>query len=46
MVQIVPPRTNNRSAAKVRPGTTATINVLAIRHPAVAGQVLSHPHLV
>jgi len=43
MVQIVAPRHNYRSAGKQRPGTIVPFNVLAIRHPAVAGQALSHP---
>ena len=43
MVQVVAPRNNHRSADKQRPGTIAPFYVLAIRHPAVAGQVLSHP---
>ena len=43
MVQVVAPYNNHRSAGKQRPGTIAPFNVLAIRHPAVAGQVLSHP---
>jgi len=43
MVHVVAPRNNYRSAGKQRPGTIAPFNVLAIRHPAVAGQVLSHP---
>ena len=40
MVQVVAPRNNHRSAGKKRPGTIAPFNVLAIRHQAVAGQVL------
>jgi len=43
MVQVVAPRNNHRSADKLRPGTIARFNILAIRHPAVVGQVLSHP---
>jgi hypothetical protein len=43
MVQVVAPRNNHRSAGKQRPGTIAPFNVLAIRHPAVAGQVLHCP---
>jgi len=43
MVQVMAPPNNHRSAGKQRPGTIAPFNVLAIRHPAVAGQVLYYP---
>ena len=43
MVQVVAPRNNHRSKGKQRPGTIAPFNVLDIRHPAVAGQVLHCP---
>jgi hypothetical protein len=43
MVQVVAPRNNHRSAGKQQLRTIAPFNVLAIRHLAVAGQVLSHP---
>jgi len=42
MVQIVSPRTHYRLAGKGQPGTIGHFNVLAIRHLAAAGQVLSH----
>ena len=42
MVQVVAPRNNHRSAGNL-PGTIAPFNVLAICHPAVAGQVLHCP---
>jgi len=45
MEQVVPPLTNKKQAAKVRPGTIAPFNVLAMHHPAALGQVLPHPPL-
>lgn len=43
MVQIVSPKYNKaQQAVRVRPGTVAPFNVLAIRHQAAAGQVMPH----